>query len=116
MTARTCPNWPSLMELDPDLQFKHYTVVEARLPAEALARVPHASLAEIEICCDREKHVFNPEHTDPDVSDALRDTHWFDLNEWATSGPGASANGPSATSLDSAVADLDLDADTSNAA
>ena len=29
MTARTCPDWPELMELDPDLQFKHYTVSEA---------------------------------------------------------------------------------------
>ena len=39
MTARTCPDWPQLMELDPDLQFKHYTVAEAHLPAEALSRI-----------------------------------------------------------------------------
>jgi len=64
MTARTCPDWPSLMELDPDLQFKHYTVAEAQLPAEVLARVSHVSLGEVEICCDLEHHVFYAEHTD----------------------------------------------------
>ena len=54
MSSRTCPDWPQLMEIAPDLQFKHYTVAEAKLPA-----------------------------------DALRQTHWFDLAEWSTSGPGA---------------------------
>ena len=89
MSARTCPDWPKLMELDPDLQFKHYTVAEAQLPADALARIQHVSLDEVEICCDLEHHVYNPEHTDPEVAAALRGTHWFDVNEWATSGPGA---------------------------
>jgi hypothetical protein len=92
MTARTCPNWPELMERDPDLQFKHYTVAEAQLPAEALARMSHVSLGDVEICCDIDHHVFNAAHTDPEVAAALRDTHWFDLSEWATSGPGASAS------------------------
>jgi hypothetical protein len=90
MTARTCPDWPKLMELDPDLQFKHYTVAEAHLPAEALSRISHVSLDQVEICCDREHHVFNPGHTDPQVAEALKGTHWFDLEEWASSGPGAS--------------------------
>ena len=31
MSARTCPDWPDLMELAPDLQFMHYTVAEAQL-------------------------------------------------------------------------------------
>ena len=92
MSARTCPDWPALMELDPDLQFKHYTVAEAHLPADALARVPHISLTEVEICCDLEHHVFNPAHTDPEVCEALEGTHWFDVGEWATSGPGASSS------------------------
>jgi len=26
------------------------------------------------------------------VSDALRASHWYDLSEWATSGPGTSSN------------------------
>lgn len=96
MTARTCPDWPELMELDPDLQFKHYTVAAAQLPAETLARIQHGSLDEVEICCDLEHHVFNPGHTDPDVCEALRGTHWFDVHEWATSGPGtdSTASGP----------------------
>jgi hypothetical protein len=89
MSARTCPDWPALMELDPDLQFKHYTVAEAQLPADALARIPHVSLGEVEICCDLDHHVFNSEHTDSEVADALRGSHWFDLREWSTSGPGA---------------------------
>ena len=50
MSARTCPDWPELMELDPDLQFKHYTVAEAQLPAESLSRISHVSLGEVEIC------------------------------------------------------------------
>jgi hypothetical protein len=92
MTARTCPNWPELMELDPDLQFKHYTVAEAQLPAEALARMSQVSLGDVEICCDIEHHVFNSAHTDSEVCAALRETHWFDLAEWASSGPGASTS------------------------
>jgi hypothetical protein len=64
-------------------------VAEAQLPAESLSRITHSSLGEVEICCDLEHHVFNPGHTDPDVAEALRGTHWFDVREWATSGPGA---------------------------
>jgi hypothetical protein len=90
-SARTCPDWPKLMELDPDLQFKHYTVSEAQLPAETLSRISQISLDEVEICCDLDHHVFNSEHTDPEVAAALADTHWFDLNEWSTSGPGGDA-------------------------
>ena len=92
MTARTCPDWPQLMEIDPDLQFKHYNVAEAQLPAEALARISHVSLDEVEICCDADHHVFNPAHTDRELCEALAGTHWFDVREWETSGPGASSN------------------------
>jgi hypothetical protein len=91
MSARTCPDWPALMELAPDLQFKHYTVAEAQLPAEVLAQVSHVSLGEVEICCDLDHHVFNPGHTDPEVCDALRASHWYDVHEWTTSGPGTDA-------------------------
>lgn len=88
MTTRTCPDWPHLMEIAPDLQFKHYSVVEAQLPSEALAKLEGILVEELEICCDREHYVFNPEHTVPEVVDALRGTHWFELAEWTTSGPG----------------------------
>ena len=39
MSSRTCPDWPELMEIAPELQFKHYTVAEARLPADVLTRL-----------------------------------------------------------------------------
>jgi hypothetical protein len=88
VSTRTCPDWPVLLEVAPDLQFKHYTVAEARLPADALANIKDVSLDDVAICCDLERHVFNPEHTDEGVAEALRATHWYDLREWATSGPG----------------------------
>ena len=89
MSSRTCPDWPVLMELAPDLQFKHYSVAEAQLPVEALRRISHITLSEVAICCDLEHNVFNPDHTEAAVVDALRGTHWFDLREWSTTGPGA---------------------------
>jgi hypothetical protein len=92
MSSRTCPDWPLLMELAPDLQFKHYTVAEARLPAEALLSLPDVPLSAVAICCDLEHHVFYSHHTEPKVAEALRDTHWFELQEWARSGPGAAQN------------------------
>jgi hypothetical protein len=76
------------MEYAPDLQFKHYTVAEARLPGEALMKVPDVSLNDIAICCDLERHVFYAAHTDPNVAEALRETHWFEVAEWTSSGPG----------------------------
>jgi hypothetical protein len=91
MTARTCPDWPTLMELAPDLQFKHYSVAEARLPAEALSSFSAGMLGELTICCDLEHNVFYAQHTDAEVGDALRGTHWFELAEWTTSGPGTAA-------------------------
>ena len=54
MSSRSCPDWPLLMEIAPSLQFMHYTVAEAKLPAEA-----------------------------------LRATHWYELREWTSTGPGA---------------------------
>jgi hypothetical protein len=90
MSSRTCPDWPRLMELAPELQFKHYTLAEAQLPAEAVVSID-VSRDEVAICCDLETHVFNPEHTDPQVADALRATHWFDLREWAS---GQGGGGP----------------------
>jgi hypothetical protein len=89
MSSRTCPDWPMLMELAPDLQFKHYTVAEARLPADALVNIPELSLDQVAICCDLERNVFYAEHTDPSVAEALRASHWYDLEEWRTTGPGS---------------------------
>ena len=96
MTTRTCPDWPDLMELAPDLQFMHYSVAEAQLPAEALMKIPEVLLGNVEICADLEHHVFYWAHTDSRVTEALRDTHWFELREWSTRGPGSdrSKSGP----------------------
>lgn len=91
MSYRTCPDWPQLMELAPELQFKHMTVADAHLPVDVLTRITQISLDEVEICCDVDHHVFNAAHTDPEVTAALEGTHWFEVAEWTTSGPGADA-------------------------
>ena len=91
MSSRTCPDWPRLMELAPELQFKHYTLREAQLPADALVNVEDVGFDEVAICCDLESHVFNPEHTHPTVAEALRASHWFDLREWAARSHGSSS-------------------------
>ena len=83
MSSRTCPDWPRLMELAPELQFKHYTLREAQLPADALVNVDAVGFDELAICCDLESHVFNPDHTHTSVAAALRASHWFDLREWS---------------------------------
>ena len=36
MSYKTCPEWPELMELAPDLQFKHISVADAQLPFDVL--------------------------------------------------------------------------------
>jgi hypothetical protein len=76
-----------LLEIAPDLHFKHYTVAEAELPAEVLINIPDVPREAIAICADLEHNVFNPTHTDARIVAALQDTHWYDLNEWARSGP-----------------------------
>ena len=89
MSSRSCPDWPLLMELAPDLQFKHYTVGEAKLPAEALMLVKDMTMNALAICCDLDHHVFYAKHTEPSVGEALRSTHWYELAEWAARGPSA---------------------------
>ena len=91
VSSRTCPDWPELMELAPELQFKHYTVAEARLPADALMLVPDIQLADVAICCDLDHNVFYSAHTDERVAAALRESHWFEVREWLAAGrPGQS--------------------------
>ena len=71
MSTRTCPDWPDLMEIAPELQFKHYTVDELHLHVEILGQVPQVPLSELSVCCDLDHHVFNPVHTEPEVAAAL---------------------------------------------
>ncbi len=87
MSTRSCPDWPALLEVAPDLHFKHYTVGEARLPAEVLVSLPEIPLEAVAICADLEHNVFNPGHTDPKVAAALVDSYWYDLREWADRAP-----------------------------
>ncbi|HSB38048.1 MAG TPA: hypothetical protein VLD13_03075 [Gaiellaceae bacterium] len=89
MSSRTCPDWPMLMEVAPQLQFMHYTVAEAKLPAEALAELQEVSLQDVAVCADLDHNVFYADHTHPQVGEALRKTHWYELREWATRGPGS---------------------------
>jgi hypothetical protein len=37
--------------------------------------------------------VFYAKHTDPQVGEALRATHWYELAEWTSTGPGAASLG-----------------------
>ena len=79
------------MEIAPELQFKHYTVAEAQLPADALMHVPDVSLADVAICCDLEHNVFFAPHTDEHIADALGKSHWFEVRDWVRAGrPGQS--------------------------
>jgi hypothetical protein len=90
VSSRTCPDWPDLMEFAPELQFKHYTVAEVQLPADALMHVPGISLADVAICCDLDHNVFHAAHTDERVADALRKSHWFEVRDWVRAGrPGS---------------------------
>ena len=90
MSSRTCPDWPDLMELVPELQFKHFTVAEVQLPADALMHIPGIPLSDVAICCDLDHHVFYAVHTDERVAAALRSSHWFEVREWLGAGrPGA---------------------------
>jgi hypothetical protein len=78
------------MEIAPELQFKHYTVAEARLPGDALMHIPEVVLSEVAICCDLDRHVFWAGHTEPSVAEALRSSHWFEVRDWVAAGrPGS---------------------------
>ena len=77
------------MELAPELQFKHFTVRELSLSADVLLQLGGVNVDEVNVCADPDRHVYYAPHTDPRVVEALKDSHWFDLDEWRTSGPGA---------------------------
>lgn len=81
MSYRACPDWPQLMEIAPDLQFRHYTLREVQLPTDAFVRLEGVDLDSVAICCDLEAHVFNPAHTEQAVVDALAGTYWTDVRE-----------------------------------
>lgn len=81
MSSRSCLDWPRLMEVASELQFKHYTVREAALPSGVLLELDTTRLELVTICCDLDHHVFNPNQTDRDLAEALRASHWLALHE-----------------------------------
>ncbi|HEY5295439.1 MAG TPA: hypothetical protein VIJ70_08190 [Gaiellaceae bacterium] len=81
MSSRACPDWPDLMEVAPELTFRHYTLREAQLPTDAFVRLEGFPLDTVAVCCDLDAHVYNPEHTDPAIATALHGTHWTDVHE-----------------------------------
>lgn len=85
--TRSCPDWPVLVEVAPDLHFKHYTLAEARLPAEVLVNLPDVPMEAVAICADLDHNVFNPSHTDARVAAALQGTYWYPLSEWTRRTP-----------------------------
>ena len=98
MSYKTCPDWPTLMELAPDLQFKHMTVQDAQLPFEVVAKIPSGSRS----TSSRSAATWSttsstPRTRIPTSSRRSRDTHWFEVHEWATTGPGADAGSGGAT-------------------
>ncbi len=86
MSSRTCPDWPDLMEIAPELQFKHYTVAEAQLPADALMQITDVALSDVAICADLEHNVFYAAHTDEKVAEALKQSHWYEVCDWVAAG------------------------------
>ena len=89
MSYKTCPDWPELMEIAPELQFKHMTVARRSCRSTSLdERCPHVSLDEVEICCDVEHHVFNAATRTRRSPQRSAGTHWFEVERVGHVGPG----------------------------
>ena len=86
MSSRTCPDWPELMEIAPELQFKHYTVAEVQLPADAVMHLREVTLSDVGICADLEHNVFYAAHTETGLGEALKQSHWFEVRDWVAAG------------------------------
>jgi hypothetical protein len=87
MSSRSCPDWPTLLELAPELHFKHYTIAEVQLPGEILVNLADVPREAIAICADLDHNVYYAAHTDPRISAALEDTYWYELNTWVRERP-----------------------------
>ena len=87
MSSRSCPDWPKHMETTPELHFKHYTLAEAKLPGEVLATLTDVPADALVLCADGEHNVYNPDHTDPRVAQALASSHWLAQSEWLARRP-----------------------------
>ena len=79
MSSRTCPDWPMLMEIAPELQFMHYTVAEAQLPVDVLTTITHVSLGDVAICCDLAATSSTPRTPTRRSPRHCASTHWFEV-------------------------------------
>jgi len=70
-----------MLERAPELDFKHYTADELHLPHDVVLALGAVRLSGLEVCADRAHNIFNPDHTDSRVADALRASFWTDLND-----------------------------------
>jgi hypothetical protein len=53
-------------------------------------KVPDVALSDVAICCDLDRHVFYAGHTDANLGEALKGSHWFEVRDWVAAGrPGA---------------------------
>lgn len=86
MSTRSCPDWPDLLDVAPDLLFKHYTAGELQLPSDVVIALGDVRLSSIEVCADRTHNVFNARHTDDRVAAALRRSYWTELGDWPGAG------------------------------
>jgi hypothetical protein len=81
MSSRTCPDWPRLIKVDPQLQSQHYAPGQAHAATDALVNLDSTTLDTKAHNCDLQRHVFNAGHPDAFVADALSTCHWFELRE-----------------------------------
>jgi hypothetical protein len=82
MTTRACPDWPELLDVAPELSFKHYTADELQLPHDVIVAVRGARLSQLAVCADAIRHVFNPAHTHPLLAGPLSESYWSDIETW----------------------------------
>ena len=71
MSYKTCPDWPALMEIAPDLQFKHMTVRTRSCRSRRRQRSRTCRSPSVEICCDSSSTSSTPRTRDPEVAAAL---------------------------------------------
>jgi hypothetical protein len=53
--------------------------------------VKDIALSDVAVCADLDHHVFYAVHTDPNLAEALKGSHWYEVREWISAGrPGQS--------------------------
>ena len=82
VSARACPDWPSLMEVAPDLQFRHYTLAEAHLPVDAFVQLEGiAGRRDRSLLRSRRARLQSGAHRSRASPKRCKGTHWIDVRE-----------------------------------